>query len=311
MNTSSRLKTLLDRGEFVVTAEITPRLTTDGSDFLEQAEPLKGRADAVNVTDGAGARVAMSSMAASALLLQAGIEPIMQMTCRDRNRIALSANLIGAAALGIRNILVLRGDRPEGGDEPDAMPVFDLESKDVVAIARRMRDEGTIPSGRELRTRPAFVIGAADVPFDAPPDWTPDGLQAKIDGGVNFIQTQFCFDPLVTQRYLERLGEHGILDQVSMILGVGPIVSARSARWMNENLFGVTVPDAIIDRLEGSEDQATEGQQICAELIELYNIMPGASGVHVMAPAQGPQRIAAVIDQALPERGKHATDSAE
>ena len=159
MTQSSRLKTLLDRGDFVVTAEITPRLTTDGADFLDQAQPLKGRADAVNVTDGAGARVAMSSMAASALLKQDGIEPILQMTCRDRNRIALAADLIGAAALGIQNLLVLRGDRPEGGDEPDAMPVFDLESKDVVAMARRMRDEGTIPSGRELRTRPAFHIG--------------------------------------------------------------------------------------------------------------------------------------------------------
>lgn len=302
MTDRSRLKTLLERGDFVVTAEITPRLTIDAADFLEQAEPLKGRADAVNVTDGAGARVAMSSMAASALLLQAGIEPIMQMTCRDRNRIALAANLIGAAALGIRNLLILRGDRPEGGDEPDAMPVFDLESKDVVALARRMRDEGLLPSGRELRSRPAFYIGAADVPFDAPPDWKPEGLQAKIDGGVNFIQTQFCFEPLVAQRYLERLGEHGILDQVSFILGVGPIVSARSARWMNENLFGVHVPDAIIDRLEGSADQAAEGQQICAELIELYRVMPGVAGVHVMAPAQGPSRIAAVIDQVMPER---------
>ena len=302
MNDNSRLKSLLDRGDFVVTAEITPRLTADAADFLEQAEPLKGRADAVNVTDGAGARVAMSSMAASALLLQAGIEPIMQMTCRDRNRIGLAADLIGAAALGIRNLLVLRGDHPESGDEPEATPVYDLETKDVVAMARRMRDDGMISSGRELRSRPNFHIGGADVPFDAPPDWRPDALQAKIDGGVGFIQTQFCFEPLVAQRYLERLGEHGILDQVSMILGVGPIVSARSARWMNENLFGVTVPDAIINRLDGADDPAAEGQQICAELIELYQVMPGVAGVHIMAPAQGPSRIAAVIDQVMPGR---------
>ena len=308
MTDSSRLKTLLARGDFVVTAEITPRLTTDGADFLDQAQPLQGRADAVNVTDGAGARVAMSSMAASALLLQEGMEPILQMTCRDRNRIAIAADLIGAAALGIRNLLVLRGDDPKGGDEPDAMPVYDLESKDVVAIARDMRDDGTIPSGRELRTRPAFHIGGADVPFDAPADWKPDALRAKIDGGVDFIQTQFCFEPLVAQRYLERLAEHGILDDVAMILGVGPIASARSARWMNENLFGVTIPDAIIDRLEASDDQAAEGQEICAELIELYTVMPGVSGVHIMAPAQGPQRIAAVIDQVWPDRNGDTTD---
>ena len=302
MTSSCRLKTLLDRGDFVVTAEITPRLTAAGADFIEQAEPLKGRADAVNVTDGAGARVGMSSMAASALLLQAGIEPILQLTCRDRNRIGLAADLIGAAALGIRNLLVLRGDHPEGGDEPDAMPVYDLESKDVVAMARRMRDDGEIPSGRELHCRPDFYIGGADVPFDAPPDWKPDALQAKIDGGVDFIQTQFCFEPMVAQRYLERLGEHGILDQVSMILGVGPIASARSARWMHENLFGVSVPDTIIDRLEGADDQAAEGLKICAELIELYRVMPGVAGVHIMAPAQGPERIAAVVDQVMPER---------
>lgn len=309
MTSGNRLKTLLDRGEFVVTAEITPRLTTAASDFLEQAEPLKGRADAVNVTDGAGGRVAMSSMAASALLLELGIEPIMQMTCRDRNRIALTANLIGAAALGIRNLLVLRGDPPDGGDEPDAKPVFDLESKDVVALARRMRDEGVIPSGRELRSRPDFFIGGADVPFDAPADWEPAALRAKIDGGVDFIQTQFCFEPIVAQRYLERLGEHGILAQVPMILGVGPIVSAHSARWMNENLYGVTVPQYIIERLDGADDQAAEGQQICAELIELYRVMPGVSGVHIMAPAQGPQRIAAVIDQVMPERKAAAASS--
>jgi len=303
MTPANRLSTLLDRGDFVVTAEITPRLTASGADFLEQAAPLKGRADAVNVTDGAGARVSMSSMAASALLLQLGIEPIMQVTCRDRNRIALAADLIGAAALGIHNLLVLRGDQPDGGDEPDAKPVFDLESKDVVAMARRMRDDGLIPSGRELRARPEFTIGAADVPFDAPADWKPDALQAKIDGGVDFVQTQFCFEPLVAQRYLERLGEHGILDRVAMILGVGPIASAQSARWMNENLYGVTIPDNIIARLDRADDQAAEGQQICAELIELYQVMPGASGVHIMAPAQGPSRIAAVIDQVMPERG--------
>ena len=308
--TPERLKTRLERGDFVVTAEITPGLTVDGAAFLAHAEPLKGRADAVNVTDGAGARVAMSSLAGAALLARAGIEPIMQATCRDRNRIAIAADLIGAAALGIENILVLRGDDPTGGDEPDAKPVFDLESRDVIAIAQRMRDAGKVPSGRDLGSRPAFHIGAADVPFDAPPDWKPSALQAKIEAGAEFLQTQFCFEPLVAQRYLERLGEFGILEQLSVIVGVGPVVSARSAHWMNENLFGVTVPEPLIRRLEGAADQAAEGQRICVELIERYKAMPGVSGVHIMAPAQGPQRIAAVIDAAMPERsGRTVTRS--
>jgi len=302
MTKHGRLKSLLDRREFVITAEITPQLTADRDEFLQQAKPLKDRADAVNVTDGAGARVAMSSLAAAAMLVQEGIEPVMQMTCRDRNRIAIVADLIGAAALGITNILFLRGDRPEGGDEPDAKAVFDLESNDVITIAQRMRDEGMIPSGREFSCPPNFHIGAADVPFDAPPDWKPDALRAKIDAGADFIQTQFCFEPLTTQRYLERLREFGILDRVPMILGVGPILSARSASWMNENLFGVTIPDSIIRRLEGAKDQAAEGLRICVELIELYKVMPGVSGVHIMAPAQGPQRIADVIDAVMPER---------
>jgi methylenetetrahydrofolate reductase (NADPH) len=226
----------------------------------------------------------------------------MQITCRDRNRIAITSSLIGAAALGIENILVLRGDSPEGGDEPEAMPVFDLESQDVIRIAKRMRDEGTIPSGRELLSRPTFHIAAADVPFDAPVGWQPDSLRAKIDAGADFIQTQFCFDPPVAQRYLERLGDFGILERVSMVIGIGPIVSARSAKWMNDNLFGVTVPEAIVKRLEGADDQAAEGHQICVELIEAYREMPGATGVHIMAPAQGTQRIADVIDTAMPGR---------
>ena len=309
--TPERLKTRLERGDFVVTAEITPGLTVDGAAFLAHAEPLKGRADAVNVTEGAGARVAMSSLAGAALLARDGIEPIMQATCRDRNRIAIAADLIGAAALGIENILVLRGDDPTGGDEPEAKPVFDLESRHVIAMAQGMRDDGKVPSGRELSTRPSFHIGAADVPFDAPPDWQPLSLQAKIEAGADFLQTQFCFEPLVAQRYLERLGEFGILDQLSIILGVGPIVSARSAHWMNENLFGVTVPETLIKRLEGADDQAAEGQRICVELIELYKVMPGVSGVHIMAPAQGPERIATVIDEVMPKRSAQASTHAE
>ncbi len=241
----------------------------------------------------------MSSLAASALLARGGIEPVMQMTCRDRNRIAISSDLIGAAALGVENILVLAGDDPKVGDEPDAKRVFDLKSEDIIALACRMSDAGVIASGRELLSRPAFNVGAVDAPIDPAADWMPDRLAVKIKAGARFVQTQFCFDSALAQRYFQRLGDAGILDGAAIIVGVGPIASARSARWMNDNLVGVSVPESVIRRIEGADDQAEEGLKICVELIEIYKEMPGVSGVHIMAPAQSPQRIADVIDEAI------------
>ena len=300
MTNNGRLKAAIDSGDFVVTAEITPKLTTDGAEILEQARPLKGRVHAVNVTDGAGARVTMSSLAASALLARDGIEPVMQMTCRDRNRIAISSDLIGAAALGIENILVLTGDDPTVGDEPDAKGVFDLRAEDIIALACRMRDSGHLASGRELHNRPTFCVGAVDLPIDPAPDWKPDRLAVKIKAGAQFVQTQFCFDPSLAKRYFQALGEHEILDRTAFIVGVGPIASARSARWMNDNLVGVSVPESVIQRIEGADDQAEEGRRICIDLIEIYKELPGVSGVHIMAPAQSPQRIADIIEEAIP-----------
>ena len=291
-----KLKAAIERGDFVITAEITPKLTTSADELLQQALPLKDKVTAVNVTDGAGARVTMSSLAASALLVRNGIEPVLQMTCRDRNRIAISADLIGAAALSIENLLVLTGDNPGSGDEPDAKGVFDFTANDVIALATRMNEEGTIGSGRELAQRPAFNVGGVDAPFDPPADWRPDKLAARADAGMRFIQTQFCYEPDVTERYVGRLREHGILERAALIIGVGPIASVRSARWMDENLFGVSIPQAVIQRLEDARDAAEEGHRICVELIETYKAMPGVSGVHIMAPAQNAQRIADVID---------------
>jgi methylenetetrahydrofolate reductase (NADPH) len=300
MTNSSKLKAAIDSGDFIVTAEITPKLTADGAEILEQARPLKDRVHAVNVTDGAGARVTMSSLAASALLARDGIEPVMQMSCRDRNRIAISSDLIGAAALGIENILILTGDDPKVGDEPDAKGVFDLKAEDVIGLACRMSDAGHLASGRELHRPATFCVGAVDLPIDPAPDWKPDRLAVKIKAGAQFVQTQFCFDPSLAKRYFETLGDAGILDDAAFIVGVGPIASARSARWMNDNLAGVSVPESVIQRIEGADDQAKEGQRICIELIEIYKELPGVSGVHVMAPAQSTQRIAEIIDEAIP-----------
>ena len=297
MAQGAALKDLLNEGTFVVTAEVTPAASADAEAFLARVAPLEGKADAVNVTDAAGARATLSSFAGAAILARSGMEPILQITCRDRNRIALASDLIGAGALGVGNILVLHGDSPEAGDQPEAKPVYDLDSRGVMALAREMRDQGVLPSGRAIEPPPRLLIGAADTPFDPPADWEPKGLIAKADAGADFVQTQFVFDPEVAKRYFQRLADHGLTERLSFIVGIGPLASARSARWMNDNLFGVSVPEAVVARLEGAEDQAAEGRRICIELIQTYAELPGISGVHIMAPMKGPDTIAQVIGE--------------
>jgi methylenetetrahydrofolate reductase (NADPH) len=292
----SNLKRKIKGGQFVITAEIVPPLSAAGTKLLHEAGQLKGKVDAINLTDAAAGKTSISSFAAAALLAAGGHEPILQVTCRDRNRIALSGDLIGAAAQGVENLLILRGDDPKGGDQPDAKPVFDFESIDLLKVARDMRDKGELPSARKIDTPPKFYIGAADVPKRPDAKWSPVPLQKKIEAGADFIQTQFGFDLDVVRAYIERLRAEGITDKLGVIIGVGPIRSAKSARWMNENLFGVTVPEPIIARLEAAADQAAEGRRVCAELIQGLREIKGVAGAHVMAPAQGTDAIAAVLD---------------
>ena len=186
--------------------------------------------------------------------------------------------MIGAAAQGIENLLILRGDDPKGGDQPDAKPVFDFESIDLLKLARDMREKGELPSARKIDSPPKFFIGAADVPRRPDVKWSPVPLQKKIEAGADFIQTQFGFDLDVVRAYAERLRAEGITEKLGVIIGVGPIRSAKSARWMNENLFGVTVPEPIIARIEAAKDQAAEGRRVCAELIEGLEADPGHRG---------------------------------
>ena len=283
----SGLAGLLADGKFAVTAEVTPPLAGGSEALIAKASPLKGAVDAVNVTDGASARVHMSSVAAAALLLREGIEPVLQVTCRDRNRIALESDLLGASALGLRNVLILRGDDPTAGDHPDAKPVFDLESRDLLAVAAQMRDEATLPSGRAIDPPPSLFLGAADSPIDPPDDWTPDGLKAKADAGAQFVQTQFCFDTGVVRRYAERLAEHGLTDRLGILIGIGPLLSARSAIWMRENLWGTIIPDDIVERMQAAADPEAakaEGIAICADLLRELAEIPGIAGAHLMAP---------------------------
>ena len=246
--------------------------------------PLKDVADAVNVTDGAGARAHLGALAAATILNQNGIEPVLQLTCRDRNRLALQSDLIGAAALGIRNLLVLRGDDPSAGDQPDAKPVFDLDSGALIQTAVGMRDRGELPSGRKVTGSAEFFIGAADMPLDPPKDWQPKSLKSKIAAGAQFAQTQFCMDIGVVKRYVARLKQDKLTDKISLLIGVVPLRSGRSARWIKEQLYGAIIPDDIVDRLEYSGDAAAEGKQICIDFIAQLAEVPGVAGAHVMAP---------------------------
>ena len=281
---SITLKDKLRAQRFVITAEVTPPVSADRAELLDKALPLKGLADAVNITDGAGARPHLGAVTAAAMLVEQGIEPILQLTCRDRNRIALQSDLLGAAASGIRNLLVLRGDDPSAGDQPDAKPVFDLDPRALLTTARRLRDSGELPTGRKIGGHADFFLGSADNPIDPPPGWQPTALQAKVDAGAQFVQTQFCMDAALVRRYVARLVECGVAEKLSVVIGVVPLRSAKSARWIKEKLFGAVITDSIIDRMERASDPAAEGRRICVDIVHELADVPHVAGVHIMAP---------------------------
>ena len=298
--TVSQLEQTLRARRFAITSELNPPVSFDPDDLLRKALPLKGLADAVNVTDGASARVHMSALAAASLIARAGIEPILQLACRDRNRIALEGDLMGAAALGVHNLLLLTGDDPTAGDQPDAKAVFDIDSTALTTMARVMREKGELPTGKAIAGKARFFLGAADLPVDPQPGWQPLKLAAKASAGAQFVQTQFCMDAGVAARYAQRLAEHADTRALHLLIGIAPLRSAKSARWMKEHLFGTIIPDGLIERLERSTDPAAEGAHICVELIEALAASPGIAGVHVMAPANE----AAVPDVIAQARGR-------
>jgi len=280
MENQSLLHQKLLNKVFVYTAETTPPDASDKETLLKNVMPLKGFADAVNVTDSPGAKVHMSSITASIILAQHDIDPILQLTVRDRNRLALQGDLVGASALGVHNILCLGGDNPKNGDQPETKIVNDIDSLQLVSTANMMRKEKKFPSGRIINPSPKLFIGGAEVPTQGKPD--PNKILNKINKGVDFFQTQYVFDPKVLSEYMKVLGDEGILEKTNFIIGIGPFASAKSAKWMNENLFGVDVPDQIIKRLEDAEDQKAESKKICIELIEAFRNIQGVKGVHLM-----------------------------
>lgn len=293
----SHLVESLLSGRFALTAEVVPPLSGDAKDLLERAEPLRGMVDAINVTDGAMARVTMSSMASAGVLAANGLQPVMQMTCRDRNRIGLLNDLLGASALGINNILFMRGDDPSAGPYADAKPVFDVEAVDLIQWASEMSQEGKIPVGAmsilengdapevpSIQSAPRLFIGSAELPIDPPDDWEPVDLEENIEAGAQFAQTQLCYDLGLVERYFARLRDFGVTERLYILIGTGPIASARSARWMNKNLWGVEVPEVIIERLDASSDPKAEGIAICTEFLQGLKDIPGVAGAHLMAP---------------------------
>lgn len=281
---SSHLHRLLLGGEFVVTAEMQTSDSADPAHVIGLAETLRGTVDAVNCTDNSAAHTHIAPMAAARLLIEDGLEPVMQFVCRDRNRLALQADLLGAAALGVRNVVCMTGDDVSAGDHPEARPIYDIDSLHLIRTARIMRDEGTYLSGRALTHAPEYLIGAVENPFAPPLEFRPMRLGAKIEAGAEFIQTQICFNLEKLRLFMARCGELGLLDHVWVLVGVFVPNSARGTRYLRDHVPGVDVPDHVIDRMDAAprEGQKAEGIAIALEIVEAVRQIPGVSGIHLM-----------------------------
>ncbi len=281
-----RLERILRRGEFAVTAELNPPDSADPNEVYERGGIFDGWVDGINATDGSGANCHMSSVAICGLLTRVGYAPILQISCRDRNRIAIQGDVLGAAAMGVNNILCLTGDGVQAGDQPGAKPVFDFDCMSLLETIRTMRDEGRFLSGRKITDPPRVFLGAAINPFAPPHDFRPLRLKKKIEAGAQFVQSQYCYDIPLLKEYMKRVCDMGLHEQCFILIGVGPLASAKTARWMRANVPGVHIPDDIIKRLEGAEKQKLEGKKLCIELIQQIQEIQGVAGIHVMAYRQ-------------------------
>ncbi len=292
-----RLERILRDGHFAVTSELAPPDSADPNEVYERAALFDGYVDAINATDGSGAHCHMGSLAVCALLTRLGYALIMQISCRDKNRIAIQGDILGGAAMGVCNMLCLSGDGVQTGDHPNAKPVFDLDCMSLLNIARTMREDSTFQSGRKIDSAPHVFLGAAANPFVQPFDWRPLRLAKKVEAGAQFIQTQYCYDIERLQLYMQQVRDMGLDEKVFLLIGVGPLASARTAEWMRKNVPGVHIPDHIIDRLRGADDQKAEGINLCVDLIQQIKEIPGVSGVHIMAYRQE-QRVPEIVERA-------------
>ncbi|MEJ2718334.1 MAG: methylenetetrahydrofolate reductase [Deltaproteobacteria bacterium] len=285
MKTESRLEKVLQAGHFAVTAECGPPKGSDGDVLLKKGSYLLGHVDAVNVTDNQTAIVRMSSVAACAILKGMGLEPILQMVTRDRNRIALQSDLFGAYALGIKNVLCLTGDHQSFGNQKQAAGVFDLDSIQLVRTVRDMREQGTIIGGEEIEASPRMFVGAAANPFADPVGWRVNRLAKKVEAGADFIQTQCIFNLDRFREYMKQARDRGFTEEVSILAGITPLKGAGMARYMATKVAGMDVPEGLIKRMAAipKEHQAAEGIKLAVETIEQVREIPGVRGIHLMA----------------------------
>ena len=291
-----RLERVLRAGAFAVTTELDPPDSANPEDVYRRARVFDGYVDAINATDGSGANCHMSSLAVCALLTRVGYAPVMQISCRDKNRIAIQGDILGGAAMGVCNMLCLTGDGVGNGDHPQAKPVFDLDCMTLLEIGTTLRDEHHFQSGRKLTFAPRVFFGAAENPFAPPFDWRPFRLAKKIAAGAQFIQTQYCYDVPRLEAFMARAGDLGLPERAFILVGVGPLRSAKAAEWMRTHVPGVHIPDEIIRRIAGADDQAREGRRVCIDLIREIRTIKGVSGIHVMAYRQE-EAVAEVITE--------------
>ena len=294
---ASNLARLLSAGHFVVTAELSPPRCAQLTSVEREIEILRDHVDAANVTDNQTANVRMSSIAVSTLLAQRGLEPVMQVTCRDRNRLAIQADLLGASAWGIRNLLCLSGDHGKWGDHPAALNVYDMDSMHLLRMVRNMVENGCYENGRPIPSPPPHLyVGAAANPFAPPYEYRPMRLAKKVAAGAHFIQTQIIYNVARFEEYMVQVRDLGLHERVHILAGVGPIKSAGAARFMAERVAGMDVPQAIVQRMAKTPRaaQPAEGLEICIEILEQVRQIEGIAGVHVMA-IQWPEAVPEIV----------------
>ncbi|NLK50851.1 MAG: methylenetetrahydrofolate reductase [Syntrophomonadaceae bacterium] len=285
MKSGSNLEKVLKAGHFAVCTEIGPPKSCDAEVIKRHSETLNGYADAYNVTDNQTAIVRLSSLAASSILVTQGLDPVLQMTCRDRNRIGLQSDLLGAAALGIKNVLCLTGDHQSFGNHPEAKNVYDLDSIQLIHTVRQMRDEGRFLCGEEMKVRPAMFIGCVANPFADPFEFRAIRLEKKVAAGADFVQTQAILDMERFERFMEKVRERGLHERTYILAGLMPIKSARMARYMQKNVAGMMVSEEICQRLEKAEEVKAEAVELVVEQIHQVRQIKGVAGVHLMAVA--------------------------
>jgi methylenetetrahydrofolate reductase (NADPH) len=281
IRSDSRLERLLHQRVFCVTSEVVPPRSANPVAVIEQARGLVGYADAVNVTDNPTASAHMSPVAGAAMVAQAGLEPVMQLTCRDRNRLGLTSDLLGAWALGARSVLCLSGDPPDVGDHPAAMGVFDLDVLELIGLVVGLRNDGRLLSGARIQEPPRYFVGVADVPLN--PGYVFDRLERKLDAGADFVQTQIVFDVDAFEDWAGKARDRGVLERMFVLAGVAVPKSLHMALYMREHLSGVAVPDAVTTRLEeAGPDAEAEGVRLTVEVVARLKAIDGVAGIHVM-----------------------------